>query len=178
MSANLQDRTEVVAHYVIARANPNKLGSIKLNKVMWFADREAYRRFGRTLTGQLSYEKRQYGPVPNNIVRSTRKLEQDDAIATREVPTFGGGMRREYSLLKQPDVSAFSAEEVDILNEAIAWVCDDHTAASISELSHDALWQGAEIGEQIPVRAAVVIPDEVDGDDILWAAKALENADA
>src|SRR5687767_11322566 len=90
-----RDRTEAVAHYVIARSDPNKLGAVKLNKVMWFADLEAYRRFGRTITGQLSYEKRQHGPVPNKIVKSIRRLEQDEKIATRDVPTFAG-TRREH----------------------------------------------------------------------------------
>jgi hypothetical protein len=169
------DRTEVVAHYIIARADPNKLGAVKLNKVMWFADLEAYRRLGRTVTGQDSYEKRQYGPVPNNIVRSIRRLEQADKIATRDVPTFGG-TRREYVWLKKPDVAEFSAEEVDILNEAIDWVCDSHTAKSISHLSHDALWEAAELGEQIPVGAATVISDELGGDDIQWALDALQSA--
>ena len=166
------DRTEAVAHYIIARADQNKLGAVKLNKVMWFADLEAYRRFGKTVTGQTSYEKRQLGPVPNNIVRSIRRLEQADKIATRELPTFGG-MRREHVWLKKPDVSGFSADEVDILNEAIDWVCDNHTARSISVLSHDALWEQAELGEQIPVGAATVVPDELNGDDIAWALREL-----
>jgi hypothetical protein len=170
-----RDRTEAVAHYVIARSDPNKLGAVKLNKVMWFADLEAYRRFGRTITGQTSYEKRQHGPVPNDIVRSIRRLEQADKIATRNVPTFGG-VRREHVWLKKPDVSVFSSEEVDILNEAIVWVCDNHTAKSISELSHDALWEQAELGEQIPVGAATVIPDEITGEDIAWALKEMADA--
>lgn len=172
-----QDRTEAVAHYIIARADPNKLGAVKLNKVMWFADLEAYRRLGHTVTGQASYEKRQHGPVPNNIVRSIRRLEQSDKIATREVPTFSG-IRREHVWLRKPDLSAFSADEVDILNEAIDWVCERHTARSISELSHDKLWENAEIGEQIPVGAAVVVPDDLDGSDIAWALSAMDRASA
>ena len=172
MSLAKQDRTEVVAHYVIARAHPDKLGAVKLNKVMWFADLEAYRRFGRTVTGQLSYEKRQYGPVPNNIVKSIRRLEQADLIATRDVPTFGG-TRREHVWLKKPDLSGFTAVEIDILNEAIDWVCEEHTAKSISALSHDALWEQAELGEQIPIGAATVVPDEIDGKDMEWARREL-----
>lgn len=170
------DRTEAVAHYVIARADRNKLGAVKLNKIMWFADLEAYRRQGRTITGQTSYEKRQYGPVPNNIVTSIRRLEQAEKITTRDVPTFNDGTRREYVWLKRPDVSMFSAEEVDILNSAIDWVCEKHTAKSISRLTHDVLWEQAELGEQIPIGAASVIPDEVDGDDIGWALRELANA--
>lgn len=173
-----RDRTEVVAHYIIARADPNKLGAVKLNKVMWFADLEAYRRFGTTVTGQTSYEKRQHGPVPNNIVRSIRRLEQADKIATRDVPTFNNGTWREHVWLKKPDVTVFTPDEVDILNEAIDWVCEMHTARSISELSHDALWEQAEIGEQIPVGAATIVSDELSGADVTWALKELAQAAA
>lgn len=176
MSLAKQDRTEAVAHYVIARADVNKLGAVKLNKVMWYADLEAYRRCGRTITGQTSYEKRQYGPVPNNIVRAIRHLEQTDVITTRMVPTFGDKDRRQFVWLKEPDVSVFSSDEVDILNGAINWVCDSHTATSISELTHNTLWEQAELGEQIPVGAATITPDDLDGDDIAWALQELANA--
>lgn len=166
------DLTEAVVHYVIARSQPHKLGAVKLNKVMWYADLEAYRRFSRTITGQTSYEKRQFGPVPNNIVTSIRRLEQADKIVTREVPTFGG-TNREHVWLVQPDVSRFTADEVDILNEALDWVCNDHTAKSISELTHNSLWQAAEIGEQIPIGAATVRPGGIGADDIAWAIREL-----
>ncbi len=177
MSLNHRDRTEAVAHYVIARSDPNKLGAVKLNKVMWYADLESYRQRGETVTGQMSYEKRQHGPVPNNIVRSVRHLEQEEKILTRDVPTFGGRTRREHVWLKKPDVSVFSPVEVDILNEAIVWVCETHTAKSISELSHDALWESAEIGEQIPIGAAIIVPDDLDGKDIEWALQELATVD-
>ena len=88
------------------------------------------------------------------------------------MPTFAG-TRREFIWLKRPEVSAFTADEVDILNEAISWVCDEHTAKSISALSHDALWEQAELGEQIPIGAATVVPDEISGDDVSWALKEL-----
>lgn len=173
MSLAQQDRTEAVAHYVIARSDENKLGAVKLNKIMWYADLEAYRRCGRTITGQTSYEKQKLGPVPNNIVRAIRHLEQTDVIKTRMVPTFGDRDRRQYVWLESPDLSVFTPDEVDILNEAINWVCDNHTAASISELTHDTLWEQAELGEQIPVGAATIVPDELDGDDIAWALREL-----
>ena len=177
MSLNHQDRTESVAHYVMARSQPDRLGAIKLNKVMWFADREAYRRFGATITGQASYQKQRLGPVPNNIVRSVNRLEHDGKIVTRRAVT-PIGVRREYLWLKQPDVSTFTPDEVDILNEAIDWVCNDHSAMSISDLTHDALWEAAELGEQIPIGAAIIAVDEVEADDLAWAVRELANAEA
>jgi len=160
------------AHYVIARARPDRLGATKLNKVLWFADLASYRRTGRTITGQRSYEKRQFGPVPNGIVRALRRLETEGSIVTRLVST-PKGQRREFIWLAQPEVSAFTAEEIDILNQAIAWVCDRHSAVSISDLTHDALWEEIDLGDQIAIGAASVTPDPVTSEDVDWAREAL-----
>ncbi len=45
-------KTKTVIHYVISHTEPEKLGAVKLNKVMWRADVEHYRRYGKTITGQ------------------------------------------------------------------------------------------------------------------------------
>ena len=74
--------------------------------------------------------------------------------------------------------NVFTPVEVDILNEAIDWVCDTHTARSISELSHDMLWGQAELGEQIPIGAATIVPEEISGEDISWALRELAHASA
>ena len=166
------DRTAVVAHYVITRARAEKLGKVKLNKVMWYADLESYRRFGHTITGQRSYQKLQHGPVPNNIVRATRSLERDGAISLRTVAT-PVGQRHEFVWLKEADVTQFSSAEVDILNTTIDWVCDNHSACSISDLSHDALWEETDLNEQIPIGAASLTIAEATAEEISWALKEL-----
>lgn len=176
MSQQATDRTRLAAHYVIARAQPDRLGATKLNKVLWFADLASYRRTGRTITGQWSYEKRQFGPVPNGIFRELQRLETEGVIVTRRTPT-PTGERKEFIWLARPQVSVFSAEEIDILNEAIGWVCDMHTAASISDATHDALWDEIEVGDQIPIGAASITPEPVTSDDIEWAREALAAAE-
>ena len=53
-------RTKAVAHYIISQ----------LRKVMWAADVAFYRQFGRTITGQDSYLRMPYGPVPNGLAEA------------------------------------------------------------------------------------------------------------
>src|ERR1700674_1295888 len=72
-----RDLTKTVAHYVIARSVPEKLGATKLNKSMWIADVLSFLKTGRTISGQTSYKKLQYGPVPNNIVRYITELIEE-----------------------------------------------------------------------------------------------------
>ena len=58
------EKLKEALHYVIARCDdPARLGAIRLNKIMLFADRFAYRMNGATITAD-PYVKRRLGPVP------------------------------------------------------------------------------------------------------------------
>lgn len=165
----LNDKLPKLVHYVVARTRPSELGATKLNKVLWFADLTHYRRYGHTMSGAGSYQKLQHGPVPNEIVHTVRLLKDAGRIGIRYSDT-PAGQRREFVWLEQPSLDAFEAEEIDVLNEAIDWVCGNHSAASISALTHDALWQEIELADQIPVGAAAIVSEDVSEDDIEWAA--------
>jgi hypothetical protein len=172
--ASNQDRLSLVTHYVIARCQPEKLGATKLNKVLWFSDVAYYRRHGRTITGAEVYVKRQHGPVPGNMVAVLEGLKSDGAIIERKAEPFAGYQRREFVWVKEPDLRSLDAEEVDILNEVMDWICDGESAKSISDKSHDALWDETEIGAAMPVRAAAVFPAEITAEAIEWARDAFE----
>lgn len=173
MGAMSADRTKQVAHYIIARSTPEKLGSTKLNKVMWFADIIAYRATGKTITGQTSYQKQKYGPVPNGIVIAVRALINEGAVTRREAPT-PQGIRHEFLWLQEPNIDIFSAAEIDIINQMIAAVCDNYSAVSISELSHDALWEETPMFEQIDIGAASVDIRPMYGKYLDWADATIE----
>jgi hypothetical protein len=161
-------RLSEVAHYVIAHCAPEKLGATKLNKVLWYSDVLFYRLHGRTITGQEAYEKRQFGPVPKNINGILHGLKAAGKIQERQNPT-PAGPRREFVWLEPAAISNFSAEEVDILRDVMSQICDGHSAASISELTHDALWDETEIGQDMSVRAGAVLPAEITPEAIQWA---------
>lgn len=168
-------RLSTTAHYVIARSQPDKLGAVKLNKVLWYADLIAYRRTGKTITGSNTYVKRQYGPVPDGIVQTIRQLEKDQKIFIRktETPT---GERREFLWLKKPNIRSFSPEEVDVLHEVMDWICNDESAKSISDKTHDALWDETEIGGHMSVRAGSIVAAEISPEAIAWAKSAFAAA--
>ena len=163
-----QDRLTTTTHYVIARSQPDKLGAIKLNKVLWFADLIAYRTRGKTITGSETYIKRQFGPVPDGIVPTISKLERDGKIIVRNVET-PVGPRREFLWIQKPDVKSFEPEEIDVLHDVIDWICNDESAKSISAKTHDALWDETEIGGHMSVKAGAVVPNEISPEAIEWA---------
>jgi antitoxin SocA-like protein len=169
------DRLTPTTHYVIARSPPDKLGAVKLNKVLWYADLTAYRRTGRTITGSETYIKRQYGPVPDGIIPTISRLENEQKIFVRTIET-PAGPRREFLWLKQPDVKSFSSDEIDVLNEVMDWICNDESAKSISEKTHDILWEETEIGGRMSVKAGAIVPAEITPEAIAWAEGAFASA--
>jgi hypothetical protein len=167
------DRLSAVTHYVIAHCTAEKLGTTKLNKVLWYADVIFYRLHGKTITGEEAYEKRQYGPVPKNINAILRSLQTAGKIKERINPT-PVGVRSEFVWLELPDVEQFSAEEIDVLRDVMQQVCDGHSAASISDSTHDALWDETEIGQDMSIEAGAIVPSEITPDAIKWAKGAFD----
>ena len=59
----------------------------------------------------------------------------------------------------------------------IDWICKDHTARTISDETHDLLWESADMGEVIPFGAALAFrAAEVTEDDLSWARTELAKA--
>lgn len=172
-NAEEKRNTARIAHYIIARTKSGELGKTRLNKVLWFADLAHYRRYGHSMTGATSYKKRQFGPVPNQILAALRDLKESEIITERTVET-PSHPRTEFVWLKTPDMADYTSSEVDILHEAIDWICGNHSAKSISDLTHDALWEEIELGKEIPIGAASVTPGEITEDDMSWATRELE----
>jgi hypothetical protein len=168
MSAN---RLAALAHYVIWRCNPADLGAVKLYKILWFADLERYRQTGRTITGATAYTKRQYGPVPKGIMQALETLEHEQKIA-KGSQNYYGRPKTMFLARSRPDLHPFDAAEIAIVDMIADVICQKHTATSISELTHDALWSEAEIGDDMSIGAASVIAGEITPDDLDWATKA------
>ncbi len=156
-----------VLHYVIARTVGADFGAIKINKAVVAADREFFRRFGQTITGAVSFQKQRLGPVPNGVLKALKTLSAAGAVSKRSVLT-PAGTRDEYVSHREPDISTFTAEEVDVMNMAIASL-ERVTARQASEQTHDSLWDEVEMAGQIPVKAAAFSPSQVDEDTLAWA---------
>jgi hypothetical protein len=164
--------TELV-HYVCDRCkeSPNKLGATKLNKALWYIDTIAYCKFGKSISGETAYLKKKFGPVPRHIASALQMLSVDGSIAISDNDHFGY-TQRTFISLKPPNVMVFSPEERDLMNEVIQVICEEHTAASISELSHDVIWDAAELGENIPINAVLAAEsDDITTQDKAWANK-------
>jgi len=160
-------RLHNIVHYVISKADYRKVGKTKLNKILWFADREFMRKHIDTIT-HSQYIKMPYGPVPKKIDKILKALEREQNIISKEVQ-LGATVQKSFISLKEPDISMFTPEEISILDKYIYGISEKFTASEISEISHDEDWESAEIGEVIPVETIFgndinqdVTPDDIE----------------
>lgn len=168
-----QDRLKTLVHYICYQCHdPSVLGAIKLNKILWYSEVIAFGRSGDSLTGE-TYVKQQFGPVPRHVLGIIEDLKAEGALVTREVE-FYGKLKKKYIALKKPDITMFTADEISLVDSVIDVVCHKHTASSISMASHDAIWKLAEIGEEIPLYAALASElGEITEHDVKWAKRVL-----
>jgi hypothetical protein len=104
-------------------------------------------------------------------MQALETLEHEGKVATSS-ENYYGRPKTMFLARSRPDLHPFEADEIAVVDMVADVICRDHTAASISKLTHDALWSETEIGADIPVGAAAVIGGEVTPDDIDWATKA------
>jgi hypothetical protein len=163
-------------HYICEKAeDPSCLGSIKLNKVLWYSDVINYMITGESITGE-TYVKRQHGPVPRDVLRAIDELVHEGKITRGKVDHFGF-MKREYISIYDADKNAFTGAEMALIDEAFEHVCLHHTARSVSDETHNDIWEMAEMGEVIPYYAAFAsVTGEVDESDVKWAQQCLKKA--
>ena len=152
--------------------NPSSLGGTKLNKACWLADFVAYYNTGEPITG-AAYIKRQFGPVPRPILSTLRDLEAG-GIVVSSTKTFHGYPQTQFVAQYEPDLSLFTQDELDLIERATAYVTEQHTAKSISELSHDHVWKAAKDGEEIPYFTIFANPAPITDSERQWALQELE----
>lgn len=158
---------KALVHYVCWKTDPTKFGSTKLNKACWLADFTNYYRTGQAIT-DASYIKRQFGPVPRAILSTIRELEADGSLIVSE-KLYYGKPQRQFRALTIPDMANFTAQEKELIDTVAKYVSENHTAASISELSHDHVWKAASDGEEMPYFTIFANPVPVSATVREWA---------
>lgn len=169
-----RDKFKALVLYVIWRTGEVRdFGATKLNKVLWFSDARAFEALGRSVTGE-TYVRQKFGPVPRHIVPILRELQEEGLVQSWSEPYFEFEVSR-YRAHQPADISLFSADELGLIDWWIKHVAEEHTAASISEASHDYAWKIAALGEELPFHAFLASRVRQPRDEELeWAKIAAE----
>jgi hypothetical protein len=163
------NRFKQLVHYVCSRCadDPSKLGAVKLNKALWLSDLRSYYATGHAITN-ARYVKRQFGPVPAPIVQVLRELELEHVLDVKTT-MFHGRPKKEFIVHRRITGDFLSAAEKKIVDNTIESVTQDHTAVSISDMSHDHIWHAAKDGEELPHFTAFANPGQITDEDRDWA---------
>ena len=109
-------------------------GSTKLNKILYFAEISHLRRTGKPITGS-DYQKQPHGPTLRRMPPIIRELESQGAAKEIEEDYFGYAQRKLVAL-REPDLSEFSAEEIESALDMVRqfW---GKSAKEVSDISHE-----------------------------------------
>jgi len=161
------DKLGNMIHYIADAVPSAMLGKTKLTKILWFSDREMYIKTGHAISGE-SYLKYPKGPLSKHFLEIIDKLKKAGKLAVRKARIYDYE-QFEYISLEQPDISAFSAQEIDIIGRHIAWIAP-LTADEVSRISHGRAWEITELYEEIPMCSVLVEKTrDLTPEDMKWA---------
>ena len=143
----LRELILLIAHK--SKADP-RLGAVKLNKLLYYADFTAYRRLGKSITG-AEYQHLPEGPAPRKGLPAQERLKRDGAIEMVYEPSLIGEPLHRIVPKRKP-YPIFSKQERDIIYGLIKefW---DLTGTELSDRSHKEFgWRLTRLGETIHYR--------------------------
>ena len=162
---------ELVLHLSQRSQDDEGFGMVKLNKLLFWADFEAFRLLGRSITGE-TYEKQEYGPVARDLPLVLDELAQSGYVIWQH-PSRGPYVRDVPAAAEEPDLAQFSADELRIIERALDELAA-HGGKTASEWSHEqsAGWNVTPaIGEAISYETAFVSTEPIPREDLERAAE-------
>ena len=137
-------------------------GTTRLNKVLFFADFLAYAKFGTPITG-AEYMRERHGPVPRAVRAPSqilREMKRAGELRLEDTPLPRNMTRVTPIPLRDPDMSAFSQDEIGLINDIVesfrGW-----RAGPISKYTHELpQWHTVPLLETIPYELVFVAQDQ------------------
>ncbi|MGD9668704.1 MAG: Panacea domain-containing protein [Hyphomicrobiaceae bacterium] len=158
-----RDKFKDVVHFICENSKPEELGNVKLHKILYFADMLHFMSTGTPLTG-VEYRKQKFGPTASHLTWALSKLAEEGAIRI-DTRDYFGFQKKDYIVQQRVERRLFKNSEIRLLHDVIDFVCS-RSAKEISELSHDAAWKAARMGEVMPYYAVFgLIPTELEQED-------------
>lgn len=128
-----------------------RFGATKLDKIFYFCDFEAYREFGKPMTG-ADYKHQQMGALPNQYIPIRDEIEGDDIEIVEG--SYHGRRQKRTIAKREPDLTGFTEDELTIVDRVIdrLWLYD---ATSVGRLSQEEIgYKLTEKDEIIPYTCA------------------------
>jgi Protein of unknown function (DUF4065) len=162
-----------------ARAADDGFGMVKLNKLLYRADFEAYRLLGHSITGE-TYEKQEFGPVARDLPIVLDELGAAGRLRWEHIPR-GPRIRDVPRVADDPDavadMSGFSPDEREVIESTLRELAV-YGGKDASEWSHEesAGWKAVpEYGQEIDYASAVISTEPFSDDELKRIRNALND---
>ncbi len=157
------DRFKELIVYITERCREDpSFGAVKLNKILYYSDFDAYRLLGRPISG-ATYRRLSEGPAPKELLPAREELITQGRIALKEKSYFNRVQKR-LSLTsgEASNPEMFSPDERNVIDEVIRFFWGK-SAREVSDYSHrEPGWLAAGEREQIPYETAWMNPEPID----------------
>lgn len=152
-----QDKFKALVLYFLRLAGGKVKGRTRLAKWVLYADLEAYRSRGKSITGDL-YVRETHGPIPAHFYDVLDDLKESGVLQETLEP-MDEVMVVVYSLKSPGEITGLTEEEQRIARKVYE-ESRDHTGARLSRETHTLpAWKYAEPGDPIHI-AELAIADE------------------
>jgi hypothetical protein len=156
-----QSRLRQIILYVARECKDARyFGAIKLNKIIWKADFDAFAARKRPVTGR-EYRRQKFGPALREMLPVHREMLREGAIQV-ERRDFGDNIIEHRTIaIDQPNVDIFSREDLTFIDAAIRhyW---DMTGMETSDESHGVAWKTRNNGDPMPYELAFLSDEPLD----------------
>ena len=146
-----KEKFSQVVLYILNKINGSQLGSVKLNKILWFADVKMVELGKEQITGD-TYIRKDYGPVSKHLNYILRTLASERSIKIeRENPDS----MWLYTPLKDADINAIKEDEksiIDKYSEDFRYMAP----SDISNMTHTPYWQNLNNNDKMFVEIAAI----------------------
>ena len=104
-----RDKLRAAVLHVVQSCPPDRLGAVKLHKVLFYGDMLSFIYVGRPMTGAL-YRKRTFGPTCDAALHAIDELARAGDIEIRDVEYYGY-RKKEFIPLNDVETNRLSPEE-------------------------------------------------------------------
>jgi hypothetical protein len=166
------DKFKELIVYVAERCDDDpSFGAVKLNKILYYADFDAYRVLGEPISG-ATYRKFSEGPAPKELVQARTELIEHGRLQMEERSYFNRTQKRlvlTHGTVSNPEV--FSVDERQVVDQVIQFFWGK-SAREVSDYSHrEPGWLAAGERERIPYETAGLSPEPIDQETEEFAMK-------
>lgn len=108
---------ELILHIARESEGDEPFGMVKLSRLLFFIDFQAYAHFGSSITGQ-QYQKLEHGPSPMRLPPVMKSLEMSGSVVQRNESRYDRPKQRTIAL-READLAIFNGAEIALVNQIL-----------------------------------------------------------